>query len=931
MIFQELKNTLQTVEDGGSLDFNLSWINSNLTEQLDDFIKIIDNIINLKNAKYSLINDNSFSVSGEILVGDTNIYFEVRMIIFNSPSDLDYLITVEPNGDWKNTVDESIKAILNTLPIDFEELIFINSSRDLEKATVVFDENKFYELGISKGAGIVTHIKSDLFKMLNLPDTLFQIAKTPEGVYKVYKRLNLESSIANIFKILIEKVEFRDVESLEVEGILTLPFPNNELNVPTSFVINKDLYQIQIHLDKNIKFSLPIFLAGAGLNLGNIEIDLQGSFIQPEFNYGLFADFAIGQEVTPRTISEDRSSLNDGELKIIYNSTSQATLIPVFLEAFAKEITLSKIVQLFAGKSVTIPDFLDQILRLYSTHFYYCAPSQNRILLNGVEAKQGIALSSEAEILGLKAYCELSSIEERTNGNIVLDPINIANLITIEGNSSGSPKNYSGPLIKEKGVQLFFDSKGPTYFRTDVIVNLFDIYNFKTGANVQENGLQFYYDIDLGFVKTQIDCLLNSIDNFKIASKFDTKLLGLKADLGVLGNLSLDLSIQCEILFFIKSQTSDGAASLAIYFNINGTDQNINLSFNVKDIRSLEDVIKNAIVDLLILLFKSAEQWLKAVLNGVIKIADDAFQESKRIAENLKNAFEQSVEDSAKLLQSAGYTVEKTTEILKDGFGQSANEIASALKTVGYTTEQIANALISVLQVAPVEVFKILKDLNEPIEDIGKALRSMSIEIENALKELALNEQDAAKLLKGLGKTVDEQARILKEVLGATRDATEAALQSAGNAIEDISEALSRVFGVETPDPLPLPGGPFPLPLPIPIPIPPILKPCMLSTASVSYKGLNDDCYELELLRYFRDNFMLKLPNGEQLIQEYYSLSEVIIKKVEINKIENEFYEKVFNELIIPSVRLIEKKRYDKAFLYYRNFVLKVYHELISS
>ncbi len=31
---------------------------------------------------------------------------------------------------------------------------------DLEKATIVFDENKI-ELGISKGVGIVTHIKRE--------------------------------------------------------------------------------------------------------------------------------------------------------------------------------------------------------------------------------------------------------------------------------------------------------------------------------------------------------------------------------------------------------------------------------------------------------------------------------------------------------------------------------------------------------------------------------------------------------------------------------------------------------------------------------------------------------------------------------------------------------------------------------------------------
>ncbi|MBV6460176.1 MAG: hypothetical protein HJHJAOHD_00278 [Flavobacteriales bacterium] len=769
MKFQELKAKLESIENGKAFKFDLSWINSNLTEQLNDFVKIVDNILNLQKAKYELIDNDTISVYGEIHLKLSNAYFEVRMALFNTP-DLDYLITLEPNGNWENKVDNSIKAILKALPVDFNETMFIHSSMDLEKATLVFDENKIYELGISKGVGIVTHIKSDLLKRLNLPDTLFQIVRTSEGIYKVFKELNFESSIANTFKILLNKIQLIDKQSIDVSGILTLPFPNSKLDVPASFVVNKDLYQAKIKVDKSLKLDLPYFLAGDGLFVGNIEIDLQGSFAQPQYNYGLYANFAIGQAVKPQSSSISRNTLNDGELRVIYNSTTQATLIPVFIEAYAKEITLSKIVQLFAGKIVSLPDFLNQIVKFYSAYFYYCEPSQNRILLNGVEAKKGIALSSGVRILGLDAYCDFSSIENLTNGNIILEPINIVNLVKIEGNGQGSPSNYQGPKIKKGGVQVYFDSEGPRYLRTQVIVSLFDTFKFETGADIQENGLQFYYDIDIKIANAKIDCLLYSIDNFKMESKFDSKLIGLKADLGILGKLSLDLSIKCEILFAIKAQTSDGKASLLVGFSLNGKIQTINISFNIKDILSLDEVIRKAIIDLIISLLKSAEEWLKAILNGAIKIADDVLQESKRIAENLVNTFKQSVEDSTKLLISAGYTLERTTGILKDGFGKTEKEIAKVLKTAGYTTEQIANALLSVLKVAPVEVFKILKNLDEPIEEIGKALKSVSGVVESALRELGLNDRDAAKLLKGLGKTTKETGQILKDVFQLSED-----------------------------------------------------------------------------------------------------------------------------------------------------------------
>ena len=795
MKFQELKAKLESIENGKAFKFDLSWINSNLTEQLNDFIKIVDNILNLQKAKYELIDNDTISVYGEIHIKLSNAYFEIRMALFNT-TDLDYIITVEPNGNWENKVDNSIKKILKALPVDFKETMFIHSSMDLEKATIVFDENKIYELGVSKGVGIVTHLKSDLLKRLNLPDALFQIVRTSEGIYKVFKEVNFESSIANTFKILLKKVQFIDKQSIDVSGILTLPFPNNKLDVPASFVVNKDLYQAKIKVDKSIKLNLPYFLAGDGLYLGNIEIDLQGSFTQPQYNYGLYANFAIGKEVKPQSVSISRNTLNDGELRVIYNSTSQATLIPAFIEAYAKEITLSKIVQLFAGKIISLPDFLNEIIKFYSTYFYYCEPSQNRILLNGVEAKKGIALSSGVKILGLDAYCDFSSIENQTKGNIILEPINIANLVKIEGNGQGSPSNYQGPKIRKGGVQVYFDSEGPRYLRTQVIVSLFDTFKFETGADIKENGLQFYFDIDIRIANAKIDCLFYSIDNFKMVSEFDAKLIGLKADLGILGKLSLNLSINCEILFAIKSQTSDGKANLIVGFSINGSTQTISISFNVKDIRSLEEVIRKATLDLIISLLKSAEEWLKAILNGAIKIADDVLQESKRIAENLANTFKQSVEDSTKLLKSAGYTLERTTEILKDGFGKTEKEIANFLKTAGYSTEQIANALISVLKVAPIEVFKILKNLNEPIEEIGKALKGFSEEIVKVLSTLEIDSKDAAKLLKGLGKTVDEQAQILKKVFDIGKDTAESVLRGAGNAVNDVADAVGRVFGI---------------------------------------------------------------------------------------------------------------------------------------
>ena len=66
MNFQELKAKLESIENGKAFKFDLSWINSNLTAQLNDFVKIVDNILNLQKAKYELIDNDTISVYGEI-------------------------------------------------------------------------------------------------------------------------------------------------------------------------------------------------------------------------------------------------------------------------------------------------------------------------------------------------------------------------------------------------------------------------------------------------------------------------------------------------------------------------------------------------------------------------------------------------------------------------------------------------------------------------------------------------------------------------------------------------------------------------------------------------------------------------------------------------------------------------------------------------
>lgn len=64
---------------------------------------------------------------------------------------------------------------------------------------------------------------------------------------------------------------------------------------------------------------------------------------------------------------------------------------------------------------------------------------------------------------------------------------------------------------------------------------------------------------------------------------------------------------------------------------------------------------------------------------------------------------------------------------------------------------------------------------------------------------------------------------------------------------------------------------------------------CFLSTAACQFKGLPDDCQELETLRAFRDSYLLNSPEGEAMVAHYYSvappIAELLTEPAELEQV----------------------------------------------
>ena len=88
---------------------------------------------------------------------------------------------------------------------------------------------------------------------------------------------------------------------------------------------------------------------------------------------------------------------------------------------------------------------------------------------------------------------------------------------------------------------------------------------------------------------------------------------------------------------------------------------------------------------------------------------------------------------------------------------------------------------------------------------------------------------------------------------------------------------------------------------------------CYVTTAVCQSQNKPDDCYELTLLRHYRDTYMLETPEREQIVKEYYNIAPTIVKHISQTDRADEIYEQIWEEYLQPCIRLIEAKEPDSC------------------
>lgn len=96
---------------------------------------------------------------------------------------------------------------------------------------------------------------------------------------------------------------------------------------------------------------------------------------------------------------------------------------------------------------------------------------------------------------------------------------------------------------------------------------------------------------------------------------------------------------------------------------------------------------------------------------------------------------------------------------------------------------------------------------------------------------------------------------------------------------------------------------------------------CFLTTACIKHfqETFDDNCYELSVLRWFRDNFVSK-----QDIDYYYKIAPQIVKAIETTHNKDTAYNYIYKNIVEVCVSAIEKRDYETAYKKYKNGVLNL-------
>lgn len=103
---------------------------------------------------------------------------------------------------------------------------------------------------------------------------------------------------------------------------------------------------------------------------------------------------------------------------------------------------------------------------------------------------------------------------------------------------------------------------------------------------------------------------------------------------------------------------------------------------------------------------------------------------------------------------------------------------------------------------------------------------------------------------------------------------------------------------------------------------------CFITTAVCETLNKEDDCYELNTLRSFRDHYMQNSPEGQALIEEYYQIAPPIVTYINMSQNRDEKYKEIWIDYLQPCIKDIEEGNPNLCQERYIQMVQELRHEM---
>ncbi|MFV0464917.1 MAG: CFI-box-CTERM domain-containing protein [Lachnospiraceae bacterium] len=99
---------------------------------------------------------------------------------------------------------------------------------------------------------------------------------------------------------------------------------------------------------------------------------------------------------------------------------------------------------------------------------------------------------------------------------------------------------------------------------------------------------------------------------------------------------------------------------------------------------------------------------------------------------------------------------------------------------------------------------------------------------------------------------------------------------------------------------------------------------CYITTAVCKSLNKPDQCYELTVLRSYRDDYLMNTEQGCELIKEYYDVAPTIVKHIDKKPNSTQIYKQIWEEFLSPCIKLIENDKNEECEYLYETMVYQL-------